>query len=77
MAPTLRPRLGGLEGCALGLHGSDNILKVAYAAGEAVDPRDHERFALSERPTPLADVELAAQLVAFGLVVLHQLGRGD
>lgn len=36
-----------------------------------------ERFALSERPTPLADVELAAQLVAFGLVVLHQLGRGD
>jgi hypothetical protein len=47
----------------LGLHGSDNILKVAYAAGEAVDPRDHQHVT-------------AAEEVEDGAKLLTSCGRG-
>jgi hypothetical protein len=57
------PTFVWLEGCALGLHGSDDILKVAYAAGEAVDPRDHQHIT-------------AAEEVEDGAKLLTSCGRG-
>jgi hypothetical protein len=52
--------LARLQGGALGLQGADDILEVADAARQAIDPGDHQHIALAQ------EVEYGAQLLAAG-----------